>query len=151
MNKYTILLILFLGYIGFTYGQKNIVYDSKKYCLSITIIGYKILEPNTSDSLGTPLIEAEDLSVGFVHSNDSMFTCYDTIRLAKYKFEFKKIDAFRIVATNKTPFFRPGEILYAKVITDSLSKPVQYLSWKNGKPHGNWEYILDGGSKFVLY
>jgi len=151
MNRITILLFFLLVCISSSFGEKYTIYDSERYCISLSLNSFKIWEPDISDTIGTAVNEPETLSTGFVHSDDLMILCYDTIRLAKYKFEFKKIDAYRIKVMNKTPFFKPGDILYAEVITDSIGRPVQYLSWKDGKPHGNWEYILDGGSKFVLY
>lgn len=151
MFRNSIFLFFVLVFNSSTYGQKNVIYDSKRYCISISLNNFKIWEPSNTVSFGAPFIEAEDLSAGKVYANDSMFICYDTIRLAKYKYEFKIIDKYRMQVTNKTPFFWPDEILYVSVVTDSIGRPVQYLSWKDGKPHGNWEYIYTRGTKFVLY
>jgi hypothetical protein len=152
MKKIILILSIFVFSKNITIGKENIIYlANNNLCFSIRNNTYTLWEVDPTDTLSDAIVIPEDLSAGYVSSNDSMIICYDTIRLRDETFKFKKLDEYRIQVINDPPFFESGDILYASVISDSIGRPVQYLYWKDGKRDGSWEYYLDKGIKFVLY
>lgn len=145
-----VLLIFLLGYAD-AFTQKDIIFECNDLCLSITINEYTMWKNDPADTIGDAINEPYTFSAGHVCSNDSMIICYDTIKFREKKLEFKKLDAYRLKVCNTAPFFKPGDMFYAKVISDSIGRPTQYLSWKDGKPHGLWVYFSDKGANYVLY
>jgi len=146
MRKIGVFIIQLVVFVQVVFCQDVVIYSNDYAELEIDKHKkeYSIWH-NTFDDL----IEPPSISKGKMSFNQNSFTCIDT--KSKEKIIFKQIDKYRLLVTNNNRFLKMKQRFYAIKISNSQGEVLQFMNWKNGKPHGYWTYYSSKGVTFVLY
>jgi len=146
MRKKWFLLIQLISLTQLILCQDVILYSSNNLMLKIHLkeTKFRIWEKPKFD-----LVDYDILSEGKIMLDKNLIICVDSIK--NEKIIFQHIDSFRLIVVNENRYLKVKELICPITIYNNLGNPIQWMSWKNGKRHGEWNYQTDKGYKFEIY